>query len=97
MNDEIASVDTLALPPLTRPVLQLLFLLVNNISTHYLSQCCGSKSGRVGIILPDGRSGTVSDHFNQYAVQSTENYDTYDTDEKDYELFRSTKNELIFL
>jgi hypothetical protein len=41
MNDEIAGVDTLALPPLTRPVLQLLFLLVNNIFTHYLSQCCG--------------------------------------------------------
>jgi hypothetical protein len=70
MNDEIAGVDTLALPPLTRPVLQLLFLLVNNIVTHYLSQCCGSKSGLVGIILPDlsryrhpgpaGRSGTGS-------------------------------------
>jgi hypothetical protein len=70
MNDEIAGVDTLALPPLTRPVLQLLFLLVNNIFTHYLSQCCGSKSGRVGIISPDpsrdrhpgpaGRSGSGS-------------------------------------
>ncbi len=109
MNDEIAGVDTLALPPLTRPVLQLLFLLGNNIVTHYLSQCCGSKSGRVGIILPDlsryrhpgpaGRSGTgsVGLHFNKYAVRSTENYDTYDTDEKkDSELCRFTKNEQIF-
>ncbi len=36
-------------------------------------------------------------HFTQYAVQSTENYDTYDTDEKkDSEVCRFTKNELIF-
>ncbi len=36
MNDEIAGVDTLALPPLTRPVLQLL-LLLSSTFYHYFS------------------------------------------------------------
>jgi hypothetical protein len=37
MNDEIAGVDTLALPPLTRPVLQLL-LLLSSIFYHSFFQ-----------------------------------------------------------
>ncbi len=34
MNDEIAGVDTLTLPPLTRPILQL-FLLLSSTFYHY--------------------------------------------------------------
>ncbi len=42
MNDEIAGVDTLALPPLTRPVLQLLLLLS---SEHFI--IIFSSEGRI--------------------------------------------------